>query len=302
MKKNEFYLSLGEGRKVWAWAVPFLGFIFIMAGQIIGLVPAVSTGLLDPEQIVTYPSILYMLFVIFGVIMLPLWLWLKFYEKRTFSSIGMTVSPGIRKHSLQGYGFGLLMAVTSVVAIWAIGGYGVETASIWAPSFIPVVLLMFGFLVQSSVEEIVFRGWMLSRVSVRYGLWAGVIVNSVVFMLMHLDFSGEETFDPIYIAIFVVMTMAFSVFTSFLVIRQKSVWGACAWHAAWNWSFITWFGLPTTGITLNVNPLFVDLANQKHMPSWLTGGSVGPENSIITMAVLVLACVLAYPKKEMQQR
>lgn len=301
MNKKEFYLNPGEGRHVWGWAVPFLGFIFIMAGQIAGLVPAVSTGLIDPEQIETYPSILYMLFVIFGVIMVPLWLWLKYYEQRPLSSIGMTTYKGRAKHCLQGYGIGLFMAVVSVFSVWMVGGYGVDVSATWAPSLVPIALLMLGFLVQSSVEEIVFRGWMLSRVSASYGLWAGVLVNSLVFTLMHLNVSGEEAFDPFYFVIFVSMTMAFSIFTSFLVIRQKSVWGACAWHAAWNWSFITWFGLPTTGITLNVSPLLVDLANNEQMPSWLTGGSVGPENSVITAVVLFVACFLAYPKKEMQR-
>jgi hypothetical protein len=85
--------------------------------------------------------------------------------------------------------------------------------------------------------------------------------------------------------------MLFSVFLSLLVIKEKSIWGAAAWHAAWNWMFITWFGLPTTGIELNLVPLVSDLMPAPEAAVWLTGGTDGPEGSVLALIVLALGCV-----------
>lgn len=285
-----------EGRRrTWVWAVPFLLVIIFFAGQILAIVPAIESGMIAEDEIEAYPNILYMLTVVFGSVLVLLGLWVRFFEGRGLASIGMTLEPQAKNKLGWGYGVGLVMATASVVGIWAFGGYGVERPQDFAlVSYAPIFLLALGFLVQSSVEEILFRGWMLSRVSERFGLWAGILSNATLFTLMHVDFSGEEAFSLIDFSIFTSMTMLFSIFLSFLAIRQKSVWGACAWHAAWNWSFITWFGLPTTGIALDITPLWVDLVMDESQVNWLTGGAVGPENSAITTLVLLIGCVLLY--------
>ncbi|ALS96910.1 CPBP family intramembrane glutamic endopeptidase [Lacimicrobium alkaliphilum] len=290
---NKVFFDSGEGyRKQKAWAVPILLLVFFFMGQVLSMVPPIEMGFFTEEEIETYPTILYMLIAGFGAPLLILALWLRFGEKRVLASIGMLRSSAAKLFAC-GLGLGAGMASVSVLGIGLAGGYEIETTQDFAAvSYLPILLLALGFIVQSGVEEILFRGWMLSRLTERYSLWVGVLGNSTLFMLMHLDIAGEEAFHLGDFAIFVTMTMAFSIFLSFLVIRQQSIWGACAWHAAWNWSFITWFGLPTTGIVLDITPLWVDLIMTDNAPNWLTGGSAGPENSVITTIVLVLSCVL----------
>lgn len=294
--RTSIFTDSPEGvRTTWVWAVPILLVVFFFVGQIIAVVPAVESGMIHEDEIEAYPNILYMLTVIFGSVLLILGLWVRFFERKSLASIGMVLEPKGKAKLGWGYGIGLLMATSSVVGIWALGGYKIEGPQDFTlVSYVPIFLLALGFLVQSSVEEIMFRGWMLSRMSERFGLWAGVLSNATLFTLMHVEFSGEEAFSLIDFSIFTIMTMLFSIFLSFLAIRQKSVWGACAWHAAWNWSFITWFGLPTTGIALDITPLWVDLVMVEGQANWLTGGAVGPENSAITMVVLLIGCVLLY--------
>ena len=136
---------------------------------------------------------------------------------------------------------------------------------------------MFAFGLQAGTEELIFRGWMMERLSARYGLLAGVVGNSLLFMLMHMEAGGSETGSILSTIVFNLMTFLLSVFLSLLVIRQRSIWGAAAWHAAWNWIFITWFGLPTTGIELGLTPLLTNLAPVDDAPFWLTGGPTGPD-------------------------
>jgi len=132
----------------------------------------------------------------------------------------------------------------------------------------------------------------MSRISARFGLWAGIIGNSILFTLMHVEFDGLDSTPLVMIVLFNLMTFLFSVFLSLLVIREKSIWGASAWHAAWNWIFITWFALPTTGIELGLAPLVRDLAPVEGAPEWLTGGMTGPEGSVLTLIVLTLGCLI----------
>ena len=174
-----------------------------------------------------------------------------------------------------------------------LGGYAIESKnSLRASDLVPIVILLFAFILQSGTEEFVFRGWMMGRIAERWGLWAGVIGNSVLFSLMHVDVAALSALGASGIAIFAFGTMLFSIFLSLLAIQEKSVWGAAAWHAAWNWMFITWFGLPTTGIELGLAPLAVDLIATPDAAVWLTGGTDGPEGSFMTPVVLALACVV----------
>jgi len=46
-------------------------------------------------------------------------------------------------------------------------------------------LVALGFLIQGAVEELVFRGWLMSALVARWGLRTGVIVTSTAFMLLH---------------------------------------------------------------------------------------------------------------------
>jgi hypothetical protein len=117
----------------------------------------------------------------------------------------------------------------------------------------------------------------------------GILGNSAMFTLLHIELDGRA---PIMIAMFLSMCFAFSIFLSLLTLKAKSIWSASAWHAAWNWLFITWFGLSTTGIALDLRPLCVDLMAREGAPEWLTGGATGPEDSIVTVVVLIVGCLV----------
>lgn len=292
--KTDLYGSIAEGqRRTWLWAVPVLVFVFMIGGQILTLLPAKLLGLVTRENVETYPQVLILIIGSFAMVALIFVLWIRFFERRPLSSAGLEVNSSSSKYYARGFLYGLLMAASVVFVVWMLGGYAVEAeSSLGAADLGPIIILMFAFVLQSGTEEFVFRGWMMGRIAERWGLWAGVIGNSVVFSLMHVDSEALAALGASGIAIFVFATMLFSIFLSLLAIREKSVWGAAAWHAAWNWMFITWFGLPTTGIELGLAPLAADLMPMPDAAVWLTGGTDGPEGSFMTPVVLALACVV----------
>jgi len=291
MKIELFEAEVPRHRRTWILAVPVLTFAFFILGQILTLLPVKLLGLASRETIETYPTILFLIIGAFGMTALIFAAWLRFFERRSWASVGLGLGQDTRRNYLLGFGLGLLMAASVVYVVRLLGGYTIEAeVNIQLRDLAPILILMFAFMLQSGVEELIFRGWMLGRIAARYGLWAGVIGNSVLFTLMHFD-GDVSALGVSGTLLFVAATLLFSVFLSLLVIKEKSVWGAAAWHAAWNWMFITWFGLPTTGIDLNLSPLVSDLMPAPEAAVWLTGGTDGPEGSVLTPIVLVVGCV-----------
>jgi membrane protease YdiL (CAAX protease family) len=292
MKTELFEATTPNTRRTWILAIPVLVFAFFIVGQLLVLLPTKWLGLSSRETIETYPTILYMIIGVFAIVALIFGAWLRFFERRGWASVGLGLGKDTRRNYLLGFGLGLLMAASVVYAVRLLGGYAIEAeVDIQLRDLAPILILMFAFMLQSGVEELIFRGWMLGRIAARYGLWAGVIGNSVLFTLMHVDTEALAALGLSGPFLFAAMTMLFSVFLSLLAIKEKSIWGAAAWHAAWNWMFITWFGLPTTGIELNLVPLVSDLMPVPEAAVWLTGGTDGPEGSVLAPIILALGCV-----------
>jgi membrane protease YdiL (CAAX protease family) len=302
MKTEIFTSETGPYRRTWVWAVPFLVFVLFIVGQLVVLLTAKNLGLITRETVETYPTVLYLVIGSFSMAALLFALWIRLFERRSFAGAGLVVKSNAGRSYAGGYGLGLLMGGAVVLAVWLLGGYGLETESHLSPGDLaPILIMMFAFALQSGTEEFVFRGWMLSRIAERHGIWAGIIANSLLFTLMHIEV-GES--GPVSVAarvIFILTTFLFSVFLSLLVIREKSIWGAAAWHAAWNWIFIAFFALPTTGIELNLVPLIADLAPVAGSPGWLTGGAEGPEASIMTPLVLALGCLWLISRRKLPE-
>ena len=293
---KDLYGTLAEGqRRTWAWAVPVLVLVFMISGQILALLPAKFLGLITRDNVETYPQVLYLIIGAFAMVALIFVLWIRLFERRPLSSAGLALRGDKLEDYVRGFAYGLLMAASVVGVVWMLGGYVIESETgPGAADLVPIIVLMFAFILQSGTEEFVFRGWMMGRLAERWGLWVGVIGNSVLFSLMHVDSDRLLELGASGIAIFVLGTMLFSIFLSLLAIREKSVWGAAAWHAAWNWMFITWFGLPTTGIELGLAPLAADLMPTPDAAVWLTGGIEGPEGSFMTPVVLAAGCLVLF--------
>lgn len=289
MQENIFG-TVGAGkRRTWLLALPVLLYVLLTAGQLLTVLPALWGGLITKQNLDVYPHLLYFLGVTFAGGLAAVLLWVRYFEGRGLESVGMIFGGRAWRHGGTGYFVGLLMGTVSVLGVWAVGGYNpVAGHRLLDASFGPIILLMLAFCIQSGVEEILFRGWMFERVAARFGLWPGILANASLFTLMHVDNDSLTWPDG---AIFFAMTMSFAIFLSLLVVRQRTIWGACGWHAAWNWLFITWYGLPTTGVAVEITPLVVDLSGADGAPDWLTGGAMGPENSVVTTLVLVVACV-----------
>lgn len=287
MNKTPFTPTVSRGRTVWPYAIPLVVLAIFVLGQLIVILPADQLGLVSKETVETYPTILYLVIGSFGIVALLAWVGIRFWENQSLATVGLDFTRRGFLQSLRGYGVALAMGSGIVAIVFVAGGYELDASEVDKPrNWIAIATLMIAFLIQSFTEEVVFRGWMMARLAARYGLLIGIVGNSVLFTLMHIELGGEGVESAATLTLFTVMTLLFSIFLSLLAVRQRSVMGAGAWHAAWNWVFISSFALPTTGIDLELSPLIVPLRNAADVPTWFSGGLSGPEASIVTAVVL----------------
>lgn len=220
----------------------------------------------------------------FSLMVVFLWAWLAFYEKRSFQTIGLRGTRALAKYAL-GFltGFGM---VTLAVGLMALAGNVTVEHEGSLPHGIgatgAALFLLLGFVVQGATEEVLIRGWYLPVVGARYKPWIGLVVSSIVFTLFH----GSA--NPMVI----VNLMLFSGFLALYCLREGSIWGICGWHTAWNWTQANVFGLEVTGMTPEGGTL-LDL--QATGSQLLSGGSYGPEASLAaTVSFLAGILVIAF--------
>jgi hypothetical protein len=275
-------------RRTWTWAAIVLALVFIIGGQLLGIIPALMTGFIGLDGATSrWDQLAYVLFATFGCGAVLVFLWIRFFERRPLSTIGFN-ADGLKRFS-RGYAIGLGFLLAAVGIIWALGGYSVEAGGAFqsaavGAALVPIVVLLLGFIVQGSTEEIFFRGWLMQLIASRHGLWLAIGINSVLFGLMHaanIPPSRELFMGLLNIALF-------GVFISLYAAREGSLWGVCGWHAAWNWLLGLGFGLEVSGQVVDAKPLIVDLATRTEVPWWITGAAFGPEGSVVVTALLLV--------------
>lgn len=260
-----------------------LAAVFLIAGPLIAVMIAQVTGL---NSRMGWFSELYQLVVFFGLTAVLLIAWVVLFERRPLSTIGFN-GHGLKRF-LRGYAIGLGFLLATIGVIWVAGGYRIESGGVFAragavAALVPIGALLLGFIVQGSTEEIVFRGWLMQLIASRHGVVVALIVNAILFGLVHAG-NTEPTKE---LALGVVNIVLFGTFIGLYAARERSLWGVCGWHAAWNWLLGLGFGLEVSGHVLDVTPLFVDLTTTTGAPWWLTGATFGPEASVVTTAILL---------------
>jgi len=266
MSRNfiEAYGGWGErARRPYAWTTPFLvaaglGVAMLVAG-LVSVVAIMISGveLGDADRIEAVPyhpgPFASLVLVQFAVLLAAAMLWLGLYERRGLASIGLR-APGLLSASWR-YLFGVLSGFNLVVllalAVWAFGVMApdllpahartelagidmtiFQEAELWF--WLGVFALV--FLFQGGVEEVVFRGWLLSAIASRWGVTLGVIGSSVLFMLAHIHIllmSGAEYAAPLLTAIFLI-----GLFFALWSVHRRSIIGPVAAHGAYNF-FLT---------------------------------------------------------------
>jgi membrane protease YdiL (CAAX protease family) len=286
--RSVYGADAAKGWRPWGALVPFLGIGFValtvasltLVLQHFHLVDADE----NPVGLKGFAAFLLLPFAALGLVVLA---WTRFVERRPAASIGL-----VREHRSRTFLFGVLTGIVMAIAIvaggWIAGGYsaGAFAIAFHSPSALGAAAILFlCFSLQSSVEEILFRGWMLSAIAAKFGVAIAVVVSSAVFTFLH--------YDPRAGWLFAINVFLFAVFACCWAMRTGSIWGVMGWHAGWNWLLAVGFEMRVTGLDAHLPALLVKMTPRG--ADILTGGFEGPEGSVACTVVLVAGiALLAY--------
>ena len=137
------------------------------------------------------------------------------------------------------------------------------------------------FLIVGLFEEFAFRGYSQFTLALGTGFWPAAVLLSVAFGAVHLSNQGEAWVGALgaaFIALFFCLTLR----------RTGNLWFALGFHAAWDWGETFFYSVPDSGIVFPGHLLQSSFSG----PTWLTGGTVGPEGSVLCFVVIGATAIL----------
>ena len=195
------------------------------------------------------------------------------------SNVGLRFK-GIRKE----YGMGTVLGIVMMSAVFILliitgkavpKGFGLSGNSVL--TFIFSILMWFP---QGAAEEVMFRGYMMTKIKKMFGndkaaLYTAIIISSFMFSITHCFNGGFSVLPMINIFLLAVLFALIYEHTGSIIIT-------CAAHTMWNMFQGNFYGLSVSGNASVPSLLAVDY----------TGSSFGPEGTIETTIIVVIALVL----------
>jgi uncharacterized protein len=216
-------------------------------------------------------------------VVLATWI-LSRIEKRPLADYGVPPQQAFGKRFWEGAIWGFAMLSTILLALRVSGHFRIDSVALTGRAvFLYAATWACTFLAVALSEEFAFRGYWLFSFSRRMRFWPAALFISVVFGGAHLANHGEN-------ALGIVQVVVTGLLLCFTVRRTGTLWFAVGFHAAWDWAETFFYGTPDSGL-LGVGRF---LNSSVQGPNWLTGGSAGPEGSIIALFVLFLCALLIH--------
>jgi membrane protease YdiL (CAAX protease family) len=214
-------------------------------------------------------------------------------ERRSWGVYGLPVRSAFGKLFWSGAvwgfaGISLLISALYGLHVFAFGhvalhGIRLERfAAFWATMFLLVAFF----------EEFLLRGYAQFTLARGIGFWPAGIVLSCAFGLIHLGNGGEQ-WPGLLAAAFI------GLFSCLTLRRTGNLWFAVGFHAAWDWGETFFYSVPDSGLVFPGHLLNSSLQG----PRWLSGGSVGPEGSVLCFVVIAMAWFAfdqIYPKARVE--
>ena len=177
------------------------------------------------------------------------------------------------------WGIAQLAAIMLLIELWhgySFGGLALHGGVIlnyalrWG-----VVFLAVGF-----AEESFFRGYLQFTLTEGIGFWPAALLLSFAFGAVHLHNPGEGVVGALSV-------FTIGVFLCLVLRRTGDLWMAIGWHAAFDFGETYLYSVPNSGLVMPGHLFAASL----HGARWLTGGTVGPEGSVFSFAVLVVTAI-----------
>lgn len=215
-------------------------------------------------------------------------------EKRPFDDYGLPRRGAFGKNFWIGALWGWIAITCLLLMLRAAGAFyfgGVAIHGVRVLKFAAFWAVM--FTVVGLFEEFVTRGYSQFTLAQGIGFWPAALLLSFAFGAIHLTNKGEAWIGALGAA-------AIALFFCLTLQRTGNLWFAVGMHASWDWGETYLYSVPNSGMTAPghlMNPSFQG-------SKWLTGGTVGPEGSVLCFVLIGIMWLLfdrMYPAKRFRQ-
>jgi uncharacterized protein len=215
------------------------------------------------------------------IISLAAWVMSKI-EGRKIGQYGLPLQQGLMKQLWLGLWIGFLASSATVLIIYLLHGLQIARPTIRGTTILMWAAAWGGtFLLSAIAEEFLYRGYAQFTLATGIGFWPAAVVLSALFGFGHLSNKGENLFGTLSV-------VSFGLLLCLFLRRTGTLWCAVGFHLGYDWAQTFFYGVPNSGFIPTHNLFTVSL----HGPQWLTGGTVGPEASVICPLVLAVVAIL----------
>ncbi len=212
--------------------------------------------------------------------------WRSRVERGDLASLGLGDRVDVLRF-LRGFAIGLGLFTAVVLVLFVTETIQIDRTPMdpvgW-PAFEALAIVLVGWTVQSTTEELVARGWLLSTMAARTNLATAVIASSVLFSLLHV-------FNDNVSLVAMANILLVGIFLALFSIVEGGIWGVAGIHAAWNFTQANVFGLEVSGSDPAVGTA-LDL--EENGPGLLTGDLFGPEAGLAATGVILAALAVTW--------
>ena len=224
------------------------------------------------------------------IIFLAAWIMSRI-ERRSLGVYGLPLAGAFGKLFWQGALWGLALESLEMLAMFALGGYSFGGLALAGATLVKyAVLWAIGFVLVGIAEEFLFRGYAQFTLGSGIGFWPAAFLLSAAFGAVHLNNPGEGWVGAL--AVF-----GFGMLGCLMLRRTGNLWFMVGFHAASDYAETFIYSTPDSGMLAEghlLNSTF-------HGARWLTGGTIGPEGSVLVFVMLGIAFLAlnwAYPAKK----
>jgi len=198
------------------------------------------------------------------------------FEKRSLGDYGLPARSAFGRRFFEGIVWGLVAECVTMFTLFLTGnvtfqGYALTGAA----AFQYALLWAAAFLMVGLFEEFLFRGYPQFTLTTGIGFWPAAFVLSALFWGVHMSNPGENWVGGVGVA------LAAIVFCVSLRLTGN-LWFAIGMHTAWDWAETCLFGVADSGMPAQGHLLNTTLSGSK----WMTGGTVGPEASVVDLIAI----------------
>lgn len=252
---------------IWKWALLLIcGFIFFLVLNFVAQMPCMYIEEIWLNCVASIASAV-LLIVIYILIV-------RFIEKRRVEEFALNIAL---KQIGKGFLIGIAYFSIIVIVLFAIGSYRVESIQF---NYIDILIIFLLYLIVAIGEELIFRGILFRLIDQRWNAVVAYISSALIFGFMHLP-QGTVWSS---VAIAIEAGLLFGAVYKY----SGNLWMPIGIHWSWNFFEGPVYGFFVSGTNSeNVDTIIKPIITG---PDIITGGSFGPEASIVSV---VLGSVLS---------